>query len=331
MLKEKVLKTITENNLIEPGDKIVLGVSGGPDSICMLDILNDLSEKLDFEMIVCHINHMIREEAVLDEEYVKDFCEKINVPFYLKKADIKKQAKENKRGTEETGREVRYGFFEEILKKTKSNKIATAHNLNDNSETVLMNIFRGSGLSGLKGIDKKRDNKYIRPLIDCLRTEIEEYCTEKKLNPRIDKTNMENIYTRNKIRNVCIPYIEKEFNSNIVETIGRLSEIVSEETEYIDSIIREEYERIVIEKKENEIILDLKKFNNLKLVIKKRIVLYTIRELMGTTNGIEKVNIDDIIKLCGNNIGNKYLKPIKHLKVTIKSQKIFFQVLVDIP
>ena len=326
MLEEKVLNTIKINSQIKSGDSIVLGVSGGPDSICMLNILYKLSKILNFNIVVAHINHMIRQEAICDEEYVENFCNKLNIPIYIKREDVIKIAKEGKIGTEEAGRNIRYNFFEEILRKTNSNKIATAHNLNDNAETMLMNIFRGTGLTGLKGIEKNREDKYIRPLIDCMRNEIEEYCNKNNLNPKIDKTNMENIYTRNKIRNICIPYIEKEFNSNIIKTLGRLSEIVCEETEYINSIIKVEYGKILVERTKKEIVLDLKQLNKLEMAIKKRLILYTISELIGNTCGIEKVNIEDIVKLCERNIGNKYLKPTKNIKILVKNKKVFFSV-----
>ena len=119
MLEQEVYDFITKNNLIENGDKVVLGVSGGPDSICMLNILNNISKKklIDFEIIVCHINHGLRENAILDEEFVKDFCEKIEVKCFVKHADIKKEAENRKRGLEETGRMIRYDFFDEILQK----------------------------------------------------------------------------------------------------------------------------------------------------------------------------------------------------------------------
>ena len=118
-------------------------------------------------------------------------------------------------------------------KKTNANKIAIAHNKNDKIETIIMNVIRGTGISGLKGIEAKR-GKYIRPLIECERFEIENYCEQNKLNPRIDKTNFDNEYTRNKIRNVVIPYIKKEFNPNIIETIDRLSDVVNKEDLYIE-------------------------------------------------------------------------------------------------
>lgn len=323
MLKEEVLKTIKEYNLINEGDKIVIGVSGGPDSICLLHVLNSLKEKMKIELFVAHVNHMIREVADSETEYVGETCKKLGIECFVKKVDILKLAKEEKKGTEETGRNVRYEFFNEIAEKTKSNKIATAHNSNDRAETVILNILRGSGISGLKGIEVKRDNKYIRPLIEIDREEIEKYCEENQLNPKYDESNNENIYNRNKVRNEMIPYIKKEFNQNIVKTINRLSQVATEENEYMYQVTKKEYENMY--KIEDGIItLDLKKFNNLELVIKRRLILYTINEVLHTTNGIEKVNIDDIIKLCNNNIGNKYIMPIKEIKVYLKRGKIYF-------
>ena len=323
MLEEKVLETIKKYNLIEKGDSIVIGVSGGPDSICLLNILDSLKDELGIRIYVAHVNHMLREEADTETEYVKSFCKKIGIECFCKKIDIEDISKKEKLGTEEAGRNERYKFFDEILQKTNSNKIATAHNSNDKVETVLLNILRGSGISGLKGIEPIRENKYIRPLIEIERKDIEEYCNENKLEPKIDKTNLESIYKRNKVRNDLIPYIEKEFNPNIVKTINRLSEVATEENEYIERIVEKEFNNLKIIQG-NEIALDLKKFNNLELVIKRRVILYTISKVIGNTVGIEKVNIDEIVKLCSNNIGNKYLTPTKHIKILVKNKKIFF-------
>lgn len=343
-MKDKILQTIKKYNLIEKGDSIVIGVSGGPDSICLLNVLNELKEELDFKIFVAHINHMIRKEADEETEYVKSFCKNIGVECFTKKIDVVKIAKESKMGTEEAGRKIRYDFFEKVLKNTDSNKIATAHNNNDKVETIIMNILRGSGISGLKGLDPIRENKFIKPLIEVSREEIENYCEENKLNPRIDKSNNENIYTRNKVRNCVIPYIKKEFNPNILKTINRLSEVATEESEYLNRVTQKAFDEICVslektvethdciqKKANNQIILDLKKFNNLELVIKRRLILYTINELLGTTEGIEKVNIDDIIKLCNNNIGNKFLKPTKNIKILVKNKKIFFTSNYDLP
>ena len=367
MLEKEVLTTIKKYNMINDGDKVVIGVSGGPDSITLLNVLNKFKEKLNIKIYVAHINHSIRKEADEETEYVREFCKKIDVEFFFKKIDVESEAKKLKIGTEEAGRNIRYAFFEEVAEKVGANKIATAHNSNDNAETVLMNIIRGTSISGLKGIEKMRDNKFIRPLIETTRATIEEYCRIEKLNPRYDKSNKENIYTRNKIRNLLIPYIQKEFNPNIIEGINRLSNIAEEEECFINSMVEEEYKRIVIVEKNNNTkpnntnyivqkskkqnanniiekiekdvittniakteeeeiraILNLKEFNELDNVIKSRLILYTISKLYGGAVGIEKIHIDDIIKLCENNIGNKYLTPRKGIKIYVKKGKIFF-------
>lgn len=387
-MKNKVLNTIKKYNLIQENDKIVIGVSGGPDSMCLLHILNGLKEKLNFEIVVAHINHMIRKEAEEETQYVKNFCDKLGIKCYIKRIDVIDKSNKEKIGTEEAGRKARYDFFEEVLNIVNANKIATAHNENDNAETVLMNIFRGAGTSGLKGIEPIRDNKYIRPIIECERSEIEEYCRVNKLQPKIDKTNLENVYTRNKIRNVLIPEIKKEFNPNIIESLNKLSILARQENNFIqeyaknimenelivekdlenlqqsrnekqnnkicreqmqkekiakdklqkgqmqkNQIEKEEIQRKQLQKEQiskektqnnKSIVLNLKKFNQLDDVIKNRIVLETIQRVLGSTQGIEKIHVDDIVKLCSKNIGNKYLTPNKNIKVLVKDGNITF-------
>ena len=292
MFKEEILKTIKKYNLIQNGDKIIVGLSGGPDSISLINVLDEIRKdkttRLEFGIIAAHINHNIREEAKSDEDYVVKYCKEKNIEVYVLSIDINKKA-------------------------------------NDNAETVLMNIIRGSGTSGLKGIRPIRDEKFIRPLIETTREKIEEYCKKNNLNPRIDKTNFENDYTRNKTRNILIPLIKEQFNPNIIMTINRLSDIINEENEYLEKLAKQKYKEILIEEKiGKQIVLDLKLFNEQDLVIKKRLILHTIKILQGNAQGIGKVHIEDIIKLCGNNLGNKYLTPNKNLKVLIKNKKIYF-------
>lgn len=324
MLEQKIFEFVTKYQLIKNGDKIVLGVSGGPDSIAMLDILYKLSNKINFEISVAHINHGLRENAKIDEEFVQNFCEKINVPFFVKHANIKQIAQEQKRGIEETGRKIRYEFFDEIMEKTASNKIAIAHHCGDNAETILMNFLRGTGTKGLIGMEKK-NGKYIRPLLETKRQEIEEYLTQNHIVARHDESNDDNTYTRNKIRNVLIPYLEKEFNPNLVEALQRLSSIVKEEETYWEKRITGIYQEICIsdcELNKKEIIIDLKKFNKLEKVVQKKVILYAIQKIFGTTKGLEKIHIEDIIKLCNNNIGNKYLTPNKHIKIVTQKKQL---------
>ena len=352
----KVIKTIQKYGLLKEGDKLVVGVSGGPDSMCLLEILLKIKNQscqngpsplaTQFDFVVAHVNHMIREEAKEDEVFVKNYCEKNHILFFAKSIDVQKIANTNKISTEEAGRNARYSFFDEVMQKVGANKIAIAHNKNDKVETMIMNVLRGCGISGLKGIEPIR-GKYIRPLIECEREEIEAYCKENHLHPKIDKTNFENIYTRNKIRNIVIPYIKEEFNPNIIETMNRLSEIVIEQESYIDRQVISTYKEIVLEEnikndadKENNVdkknddgtannteeyvLLDLKAFNKQEKVIKSNIILYTITRLLKTSKGIERVHIEDILKLCSNNIGNKFLMPNKNIKIFVKDGKVKF-------
>lgn len=321
MLENQVLETIEKYNMLEKGDKIVVGVSGGPDSMTLLHILQKFKEKYDIEIFVAHINHMIRENAKIDEKYVEDYCKKNNIQCFVKRADVVAKAQIDKNGVEEAGREVRYNFFNEVLKRTNSNKIAIAHNLNDNSETVIMNCLRGTGLAGLKGIEPKR-GKYIRPLIETPREEIEKYCAQNNINPRHDESNDDTTYTRNKIRNIIIPYLKKEFNPNIIAGISRLSNIVKEEQEYLIKETKIAYDEVIIDEKENTIIYNVRKFNEKDIVIQKRLILLGIEKIFGNTKGIEKINLEDIIKLCNNNIGNKFLRPNKNTKIEIKNKQI---------
>ena len=259
IVEEKFLNTVRDYNLIESGDVIVVGVSGGPDSITLLTCLNKYKEKFNYKIIVAHINHLIRKDSTEDEQFVENYCKKNDIPIFIKRAKVEEIAKKEKRGTEETGRRIRYEFFNEVLKKNNANKIAIAHNMNDNAETMILNLIRGTGLQGLEGI-RPRNNNIIRPLINCKREEIESYCKKNNLNPRIDSTNSENIYRRNIIRNKILPSL-KEINPNIVETLSRTTKIIRENNTYIKESSQEIFDKIAIvgNEEKNENLNDIKK------------------------------------------------------------------------
>lgn len=259
IVEEKFLNTVRDYNLIESGDVIVVGVSGGPDSITLLTCLNKYKEKFNYKIIVAHINHLIRKDSTEDEQFVENYCKKNNIPVFIKRAKVEEIAKKQKRGTEETGRKIRYDFFNEVLEKNNANKIAIAHNMNDNAETMILNLIRGTGLQGLEGI-RPRNNNIIRPLINCKREEIESYCKKNNLNPRIDSTNSENIYRRNIIRNKILPSL-KEINPNIVETLSRTTKIIRENNTYIKESSQEIFDKIAIvgNEEKNENLNDIKK------------------------------------------------------------------------
>lgn len=315
----KIKKTIEKYNLINEDDKILVGVSGGPDSMTLLIILHSLG----YNLCVAHINHGLRENAALDEEYVVNYCKDNNIPCFVKHIQLKEAL--NGMTIEEAGRKARYDFFEEICIKEACTKIATAHNSNDNAETVIMNMIRGSGLTGLKGIEPRR-GKIIRPLIEISRKDIEVFCEEKNINPRHDESNDETEYTRNKVRLELIPYIEKNINSNAINNINRMSRIILEEERFISSMVEDAYKKVIVKENVGEnLVCNLKNFNKLDIVIRKRLVLKLIIKVLGNAKDIEKVHVDDIIKLCENNVGGKFLTPNKYIKVSVLKGKLRFE------
>ncbi|HHY76985.1 MAG TPA: tRNA lysidine(34) synthetase TilS, partial [Clostridiales bacterium] len=270
-LKLVVEETIKKYNMLNYGDSVVVGFSGGPDSICLLHILMELKDKLGLNIYAAHLNHQFRgKEADEDALFVENICKEWGIQVYVKTFNVPAYAKEKGLSSEEAGREIRYKLFYEVAEKVNANKIAIAHNMNDNAETVLMNLFRGSGIEGLKGIEAVRD-KIIRPLINVRRDEIESYCREKKLNPRIDKTNLEPIYSRNRIRLELIPYIEKHFNSNIMSTLQRLSEIANMENDFLNKEAEKLFLEIAMVSK-NSIQYSINKIKNVHPALVRRII-----------------------------------------------------------
>lgn len=297
---EKILNTISKNNLIKKGEGIVVGVSGGPDSICLLHLLWRIQKEYDLKLYVVHLNHQFRGiEADKDAEYVKSFSDSLGLKSYIFSIDVSAYSKEKGITFEEAGREIRYKLFDDVAKKTGASKIAIAQNKNDQAETVLMRLMRGSGLEGLTAIDYIRDGKVIRPLLDISRKEIEEYCLKYKLKPRIDKTNLEAIYTRNKIRLELISYIEKNFNSNIIDTLWRTANILKDDNDYLNRMTKD----IINELSEvhpDKISLDINKFKNLHIAMQRRVIRGAIERLKGNLKEIGLIHIEKIIELTKN-------------------------------
>jgi tRNA(Ile)-lysidine synthase len=294
----KVLETIKHNNLIDRGDTVLVGVSGGPDSICLLHVLFVLKEELDIKLYAAHINHMLRGEfADEDQEYVSRFCSHLNIDLFTKKYNIKDIAAKKRISLEEAGREVRYSFFELCSLKINANRIAVGHNKNDQAETILMNIIRGTGIEGLKGMDYCR-NKVIRPLLDTNREEIEKYCEEHKLNPRIDSTNYESIYTRNMVRLKLVPYIDHLFNTKVVDTIYRMSLLIRDEYDFMDYYTETQYEKSIANINKNSVCLFTREISENHIAIAKRIIRRAITDVKGSLKDIESIHIQDVYSLC---------------------------------
>ncbi|MCT4688071.1 tRNA lysidine(34) synthetase TilS [Vallitalea sp.] len=304
---DKVLNTIQKFNMIDKGDNIIIGVSGGADSICLLHMLCSLKSKLDIDLHVVHVQHGIRgKDADEDAKFVEKFCDERGIVCHVYYFNVKKLAKEKKMSEEEMGRKVRYQVFSDASKELGGTKIALAHHINDNAETVIMNLLRGTGIKGIGGIRPKRDN-IIRPLIECTREEIEKYCVDNNIEYRDDYTNQMEIYTRNKIRHTVIPYIENNFNQNFIANLVNTANLVRSEDDYIDKIVLREKEKIV-KIKNKEYSIDTNKFLQLDTVIKRRLIRNIIGEI-SSLKDIEYKHINEIIQLADKQVSKRINLP----------------------
>lgn len=301
---KKVERYIRDNKLLENGDKVLVAVSGGPDSICLLHMLNCIKDKFGIKISVAHINHLLREdEAFRDEEYVESTCEKMGIKCYIKRIDIKLLAQKRGISIEMAGREGRYEFFDEIMKDKKYTKVAVAHNANDQAETILMRIMRGTGIEGLTGIKPIRDGFLIRPILSLSRGEIEEYCSKENLNPRIDLSNMERDYSRNRVRLDIIPYMKEYFNSDVIGTINRVASSLSIDNDFIEEQVTEVYDK-VCESYLNKIHIK-SEILEYHLAIQTRVVKKALMELSKTYRNFEMKHIINVIDLAKKKINTK--------------------------
>lgn len=283
-MNNKVLKTVKKYNMLSKGDRVLIGVSGGADSIALLEFFVSVKEKYDLDICVAHIEHGIRgEDSVNDAEFVKNYCKKLGVNFYLKTIDAPNLAKKAKMGVEEYSRMARYDFFNTI----ECDKIATAHNLTDNIETLLFRLARGTGLKGACSIPAVRE-KIIRPFIEVSSGEIRKWCNDNNIPYRVDCTNSDSAYSRNLIRLEILPLFEK-LNANYQDNIENFISDVNEDYAFIENYVKSIYPKIV---KNNEI--DLPKLNELDLSIKKRILIMFFDENGYSLNRIHLQSVIDI-------------------------------------
>lgn len=301
MVENKVIETVKRENLIDKNDKIIVALSGGPDSVCLLHILSKLSKEYGITIYAAHLNHQIRGTAAhKDALYAMDLCAQLGIRYFVKSLDVPTYSKENKLTLEEGARILRYEMLFELKNDLSAQKIAVAHNLDDQSETVMMRIMRGTGLTGLKGMEYKRPDGIIRPLMDVLKKDIEKYCQDNHLQPRIDHTNLEDEYTRNKIRIHLLPYIQKEYAPNIKETLSRMANSLREDSLFIENIADEKFEKIASVIDADTVRVDLDLMENEDVVITKRIIRKAYKHLEGSYNGLETVHLDDVIELIQN-------------------------------
>ena len=303
----KIEAALNQYEMLNGKTHVIAAVSGGADSMCLLHWLTSNSTHLSITVSAAHMNHMLRgEEAERDLNFVEEQCKILNVKLFKKYSDIRTLAAERKIGLEECGRQERYSFFSELITDEQT-VVATAHTASDNAETVLLNIVRGSGIDGLKGIPPVRKS-IIRPLIFCSREEIEEYCDKNRVPFVTDSSNLTLDYSRNKIRLSVLPTL-RQINPSVENAVNRLSQTAANERSYLRDIFEKEYERC---KSEHGLTLsELKKCDRRILPDIIRVALEKRLEVIP-----EKKHIDLIIKIIHDGHGAVELRKNKSVRIS---------------
>ena len=284
MLLDTVRKTISEYSMLEKGDKILCAVSGGADSICLLNVILSLKDEYDLSVYVANVNHLIRgEEANRDSDFVKKICKDKNIAYYYREYDVPALSKERKMGEEECGRMLRYEFFDEISQELGGVKIATAHNLNDNAETILFRLVRGSSAKGLSGIKYTRGN-IIRPLLDVSREEIEEYLENNNLTWCEDSTNALSVYSRNKIRNRVMPCLD-EISQGAQKRIVSVAKLLSKDDEFLSRNAEEIVRKCLFESS-----LLINPLKDTHISVKRRVIAIVLEKWGTKEITVDKIN-----------------------------------------
>lgn len=318
-LIKTIQNTAFQNGLWKKGSKIILGVSGGPDSVCLLDVMAKIAPKYGLELIIAHINYGLRgKDSARDEEFVRKLVEKykLHIAVFPKtrfseilKPSFRKNPSENEL------RNIRYEFFEKIRQENKFDLIAVAHNADDQVETFLMRIIRGAGLQGLAGM-KYKNNFIIRPLLGISRKEILEYLDRTNLTYRTDKTNKQNLFLRNKIRNKLIPFLEKNFNPSIKKTILNSVAGIAEDYALIQKLADKTYRTNGTDN------LSTKKLLTLHPSLQRMVLRNFLMEKKTDLKDIESSHIEEILKALRSKKSKNQVVLFKGLKLTRKGDKI---------
>lgn len=293
-----VRSTIEKYKMISPGDSVLAGVSGGPDSVALLHLLNRLKEELKFSLFAAHLNHMFRgEEADSDARLVKNLAGQWQLPFLTERFDVPEYLKKSGLSPQQGAREVRYRFFEENAARLGANRVALGHHADDQAETVLMNLVRGAGIAGLSGIPPAREGVYIRPLLNARRKEIELYCHTVGIPYRLDCSNQKKVYLRNRVRLELIPLLEEKYNPAVVDSLNRLASIVRDEDEYLEGHARNALKDILISREEGKITLSIERMDHYPAAIKRRVIRAAYRELAGHGRPPAFEHVDRVLEM----------------------------------
>lgn len=291
----KMFNTIMKHNMVSPGDRVLAGVSGGPDSVALLHGLYILQDRLKIKVYAAHLDHRFRgEESFEDARFVEDFCRRLGVPCIKEAVDVPAYIEKTGLSPEEAAREVRYDFFDRAASKVDAAKIALGHNLDDQAETVMMRVLRGTGLKGLQGIEPVRDGRFIRPLIEISRSEIEAYLDLNGLGYRTDSTNLKPEYHRNRIRLELLPLLEREYNPNIKRVLAGMAEILGWDVELLEDLAEAAYNEAAHDDN-GQVFLSLDRLVKAPRAISSRMIRRACGQVVHGLKDIELVHVKQVM------------------------------------
>lgn len=310
-IEETFLENIRERTSIKKGDKIIIALSGGQDSVLLLYLFLKYREELNIKVVVAHINHLLRgEESDKDQNFVTALAEKNGLELFILRKKVKELARENSWSLEEAGRIVRYNYLNNLLREEKAQKIAVAHHLKDQGETILFHLIRGSGVKGFRGMFFEKGD-IIRPLLNISKEEIEEYCTSNSLEYREDLSNYSDSYTRNKIRLQLLPAL-KEYNPQIESQLYKLGEIIKEEDAFMEEAMKKAYEGVAVPNR-SSFLLKEEEFLSFHKALRRRIIIAVYEKL--TNKYLEFKYIEKI---------ERYLNRDRSKKLSLPNQAVFY-------
>lgn len=304
----KVRATVQRFGMLQDGDRVIVGVSGGVDSVVLLHVLTVLRDDYDLSLVVTHLDHGIRgEESRREADFVRELAHGMGLPFETMLVDVPAVARKRRISLQEAARKARYRFYEEVRKKHGAQKVALGQTADDQAETVLMRMIRGAGLRGLKGIPPVRRGGYVRPLIEIARQDVERFADAEGLSWVTDSSNIKDIYLRNKVRRELIPHLEREYNPSIKGGLTRMASILSREEDYLDGKA-EEVANGLMRGNDDELILDIPKLTAFHEALWFRVLQKALgRMLGGDLRNIKTVHLEGICRLLTRRAPNKVL------------------------
>ena len=316
---------IVQHKMIEDNETVLVAVSGGADSLALLYGLHALRAQLNCKLHVVHLNHCLRPDADADAEFVQQHAARLELPCTIQSAEVPRFVKQWKLSVEAAGRKARYQFYESVCTEVSATKVALGHHQDDIAETVLMNLIRGSGATGLKGIPPVRDMKFIRPLARFTRQKIETFLTSIGIVPRHDATNTDTDYLRNRIRGELIPQLEHDYNPNIKTGLSRTADVLRAESEYLDTAAREAFETCQIQGPDKNVVLNRVKFRQYHIALQRRMLRQSVSEMLGDMNDLYFAHCEAMLNLVEGDAPNTVLALPNDLRFRRAYQQLIFE------